>query len=86
MQHFSQVGAPGTVLTVAYPADLDGITMDGKGTQTQMIPVEIQGQDLCATLVVAAPSDSDKGENLTFHQRGISSYLNDICCKISTFD
>ncbi|XP_065342365.1 transcription factor E4F1-like isoform X2 [Cloeon dipterum] len=61
MQHFSQVGAPGTVLTVAYPADLDGITVDGKGTQTQMIPVEIQGQDLCATLVVAAPSgDADK--------------------------
>ncbi|XP_059475111.1 transcription factor Sp1-like isoform X2 [Neocloeon triangulifer] len=61
MQHFSQVGGPGTVLTVAYPADLDGITVDGKGTQTQMIPVEIQGQDLCATLVVAAPSgDGDK--------------------------
>jgi hypothetical protein len=68
MQHFSQMTAPvgATVLTVAYPADLDG-SSDGK-QQTQCFPVEIQGQDLCATLVVAAPQvtteTTDKGNQI----------------------
>lgn len=66
MQHFSQMTSPvgATVLTVAYPADLDG-SGDGK-QQTQCFPVEIQAQDLCATLVVAAPSvtEAEKGTQI----------------------